>query len=105
MYDQVIKLLVVEKSSDEYGNLVETIVSEREVFAEIKSINQSEFYQAQAAGMKPEIKFVLPDYLEYQNEEKIKYQPYGDAEERIYTVIRTFRSRNELEIICKGDVE
>lgn len=105
MYDQQIKLITVDKTVNEYGDTVENDCMEREVFAEVKSIGQTEFYQAQASGIKPEIKFVLPDYLEYQNEKKIKFRSYGEVEERIYTVIRTFRKGNELEIVCKGDVE
>lgn len=104
MYDQQIELLAVKKTADEYGDQKEEVISERVVFAEIKGVGQTEFYQAQAAGMKPEIKFVLPDHLEYQGETKIKYQSYGDVKERIYTVVRTFRKGNELEIVCKGDV-
>ena len=100
MYDQPIKLISVTKTGNQYGDFVET-TSEREVFAEIKSISQSEFYQAKALGMKPEIKLVLADYLEYQGETKLKYQSYGESEEHEYTIIRTFRKGNELEIVCK----
>lgn len=104
MYDQVIKLIKSEKAIDEYGD---TVVSqtERTVFAELKSIGQSEFYQAQALGLKPEIKFKFSDYLDYQNEKHIKYQGFNEAEEQIYSVIRTFRDGNELEIVCKRGVE
>ena len=104
MYDQQIKLINETKDIDKYGNLSRT-QTERIVFAELKSIGQSEFYQANALGLKPEIKFVLPHYLEYQNEKKIKYQAYGEMQEEIYTVIRTFRTGNELEIVCKRGAE
>lgn len=100
MYDQPIKLITAIKKGNQYGDSIET-TSEREVFAQVKSIGQAEFYQAKAIGMKPEIKFVLADYLEYQGETKLKYQDYGESEEKEYAIIRTFRKGNELEIVCK----
>jgi len=104
MYDQRIKLVAVTKNTDEYGDTVET-VSEREVFAELRSIGQSEFYQAQALGMKPELKFVLSDYLDYSGEKVLKYQEYGSNKEETYRVIRTFRKGYELEIVCAKGVD
>ena len=104
MYDQRIKLISVNRDTDEYGDMAET-VSEREVFAELRSIGQSEFYQAQALGMKPELKFVLPDYLEYSGEQRMKYKAYGSNEEEVYRVIRTYRKGNELEITCSKGVD
>jgi len=104
MYDQQIKLITSIKKIDEYGNQ-EVAQIERTVFAELKSIGQNEYYQARAQGLKPELKFKLPDYLEYQNEEHIKYQGFGESEERIYNVIRTYRDGNELELVCKRGVD
>ena len=104
MYDQIIKLVKIEKADNDYGDTTKNY-TEREVFAELKSIGQSEFYKAKAVGLKPELKFVLPDYLEYQNEKLIRYQAYDDTEEKTYSVIRTFRAGNELEIVCKEGEE
>lgn len=104
MYNEVIKLIKVTKTKDKYGGLVEN-ETERTVFANIKSIGQSEFYQAQAVGFKPEVKFVLPDYLEYQDESKLKYKGINDAEEKTYSVIRTYRVDNTLELVCKKGVD
>lgn len=104
MYDKIIKLISETRQIDEYGDT--TITSqERNVFAELKSIGQSEFYQAHAVGLKPELKFVLPDYLEYQGEKILKYQDYNEAEEQEYSIIRTYRDGNELEIVCKRGVD
>ncbi len=69
------------------------------VYAEIKSIGQSEFYQAQTADIKPEIKFRITDYMDYQG------QKYLIHEGIRYTVLRTYRTNgNELEITCYGGV-
>lgn len=104
MYDSVIKLVSEEKSVDKYGD-IEVVENERAVFAELRSIGQSEFYQAQATGLKPEIKFVLADFLEYRNEKLIKYTPFGEDVEQDYAVLRTYRNNNQLEIVCKRGVD
>ena len=97
-------MISVAKTIDDYGD-TETTTQEREVFAELKSIGQSEFYQAHAVGLKPELKFVLPDYLEYQGEKFLKFQDYNETEEQEYSIIRTYRNGNELEITCKRGVD
>lgn len=104
MYDSVIKLVSESKVVDAYGDII-VEVTERSVFAEIKSIGQSEFYQAQAVGLKPEIKFVLADYLEYQNEKKLRYQGFNEETEEEYTILRTYRQNNCLELVCKRGVD
>lgn len=55
--------------------------------------------------MKPEIKFVLADYLEYKYEPIIRYQAFNETEEKEYSVIRTYRNGNQIEIICQRGVE
>ena len=104
MYDQIIKLVSETYQIDEYGDKVADR-TERTIFAELKSIGQSEFYQAQAVGLKPELKFVLPDFLEYQGEKSLKFQDFNETEEQEYSIIRTYRNGNELEIVCKRGVD
>ena len=103
MYNDIIKLISETDTVDEYGDTV-TTETERTVFAQVKSIGQNEFYQAQAVGLKPEIKFVIADFADYQNEKKLKYKPYGGDEE-YYTVLRTYRTKYNLEIVCKRGIE
>lgn len=105
MYDQVIKLVAETKAIDKHGDIVASVPIEREVFAEIKSIVQSEFYQAHAVGIRPEVKFVLPDYLEYKNERIVKYQGFAEDKEAEYSVIRTYKTGNELELVCERRVD
>lgn len=103
MYNELIVLVDETITVNEYGDIVKN-TTERPVFAKLMSITQSEFYQAQAAGLKPEVKFALKDYLDYRNEKIVKYKPYnGETEE--YSVIRTYRNNNELEITCKRGVD
>lgn len=103
MYDSVITLMKETNTVDSYGDTTQTF-TERQVFAEVKSIGQSEFYQAEAVGLKPEIKFVIADFADYQDEKKLKYTPFGGVEE-IYSVIRTYRNKINLEIVCARGIE
>ena len=103
MNNEIIKLISETNTVDEYGDTV-TVETERTIFAQVKSIGQNEFYQAQAVGLKPEIKFLISDFVDYQNEKKLKYTPFGGTEE-VYTVLRTYRTRYNLEIVCKRGIE
>lgn len=104
MYNEVIKLVSVRKEQNRFGDLVE-VRTERQVFAKLLSIGSSEFYQAAASGMKPEVKFVLADYLDYNGEQYIRYLPYGETKEREYSVIRQYRNGNQLELTCQRGVD
>ena len=104
MFDSVITLKKETNTVNEYGDTVKTF-AERQVFAEVKSISQSEFYQAQATGLKPEIKFVIADFYDYQDEKILSYKPFGASQAEDYTVLRTFRNKLNLEIVCKRGIE
>ena len=67
----------------------------RDVFCRLASIGQSEFYQAQATDLRPELKFILADFLEYEGEQLCIFS--GEW----YRVIRTYRAGQELEIIVQ----
>jgi len=103
MCNEVITLKQESTTVNEYGDRVKTYTS-RNVYAEVKSVGQSEFYQAQATGLKPEIKFVIADYLDYQGEKVISYCPFNGVTED-YTVLRTYRNKVNLEIVCKRGIE
>ena len=103
MFDSVITLMKETNTVDSYGDTTQTF-AERTIFAEVKSIGQSEFYQAEAVGLKPEIKFVIADFADYQDEKKLKYTPFGGTEQ-IYTVLRTYRNKINLEIVCARGIE
>ena len=65
----------------------------RTVFCELRSIGQTEFYEASARDFYPEKKFVMADYLDYEDEQLVEYDG------RRYRVLRTFRAGLELEIV------
>ena len=97
MYNEVIYLLSTQSKTNNVGDSIETTEKVMR-FAKLKSIGQSEFYQAQAQGLKPEIKFVLADYLDYDSQEEVVYNNFR------YKVLRTYRTGNEIEIVCYGGV-
>lgn len=98
MYSQVIKLLKSVNTTDETGEVIET-VTERSILAKWLSIGQQEFYQAQATGLKPEIKFEIADYLEYEDEKELIH------DNKRYQILRTYRkSTKQLEITVYGGV-
>lgn len=67
--------------------------TQRTVFCRMASIGQREYYEAQAVDVYPECKFILADYLEYDNERLCEY----DGQR--YRVLRTYRTGQELEIV------
>lgn len=103
MFNQIAKLISVVESVDEYGDIKQA-VTEKTVFCEEKSVGMTEKYQAQSLGLKPEIKLVLADYLDYSGEELVKYQSFGQTEEKIYQVLRTYRDRDNLELVLQSEV-
>lgn len=103
MFDSVITLMKETNTVNDYGDTVQTF-TERQVFAEVKSIGLTEFYQAEAVGLKPEIKFLIADFADYEGEKQLKYTPFGDTE-HIYTVLRTYRNKINLEIVCARGIE
>lgn len=66
--------------------------SRREVLCGLRSVGHSEFYEAHATDYRPELKFVLDDYLDYEGETLVKYGA------DLYRVIRTYCAGQELEI-------
>lgn len=102
--NELIKFVKETFTVNEYGDQVKER-SERCVFAEQKSIRQSEFYQAQAVGLKPEVVFVLKDYLDYQGEEIVEHKPFNTSKWIKYRVLRTYRDSNSIEIVCTKGIE
>lgn len=73
--------------------------TETKRFAAIRSIGQSEFYQAATVGAKPEIKFVLQDYADYDGQPCLRWKNV------LYKILRTYRTQTgEIEIVCYGGV-
>ena len=98
MYNEIIKLRKIDRTYDDVGEPIE-ISTQREIYAKILSIGQQEFYQAQATGLKPELKFEIADYLDYEDEKELIH------DNKRYQILRTYRkSTRQLEITVYGGV-
>ena len=95
LFRDVISLITVTTTENELGDTIE-VSTERQVFADKQSVRQSEFYQAAATGLRPELMFVVRS-IDYNQEPKLKH---GD---KTYTIIRTYDKDGELtELVCQG---
>jgi SPP1 family predicted phage head-tail adaptor len=83
-------------SENDMGDSIEIPSEPKQVFANKKSIGQSEFYQAAATGLKPELKFEVRT-SEYQGEQKLSFN------EKEYRIIRSYDKNGEItELVCSG---
>lgn len=95
--NDVLELIKTEPIQNAIGDCID-IKSYTEIFAKRKSIKQSEFYQAQATGFKPEIAFEINSF-EYSGETHVRYN------EKEYKIIRTYQiDLDKLEIVLEGVV-
>jgi SPP1 family predicted phage head-tail adaptor len=95
LFRDVIELVSVTYTENDIGDSIE-VVSNRQVFANKKSVRQTEFYQAAQTGLKPELMFEIRT-TEYQDEEKLSYNG------KEYTIIRSYDKNGEFtELICSG---
>lgn len=95
LWKDEIKLISVTYTQNAIGDTIST-PTERTVFANKKSVKQSEFYQAAAVGLKPELMFEVRS-AEYQGEKKLSH----DNTE--YHILRTYSKNGEItELICTG---
>lgn len=86
-----------QEGHDAHRNPVYT-ESRRTIFANVQSVRMSEFYQAAAQSLKPEIVFEIYD-REYQNEQLVEYAG------KKYSVIRTYtRTLDRIELICERKI-
>ena len=101
-----IDLIATADVVDEYGNWT-TVETKRTVYAEERSVGMTEFYQGYAVGFKPEVKFVLSNFADYQGEQLVEYVPFlGNPDHPIrLTILRTYNSGDTLELTCYRGVE
>lgn len=101
--NDVLTFITRVQSSDEYGDPVVT-ETERTIFCREASVGQKEFYQAHAVGLKPELKLVIADYLDYRGEQLLYYVPRGQTAPELFRILRTYRTGQELELVVYREV-
>lgn len=95
MWRDVVELVNQTSSSNEYGDQVFAETSTT-VFANKKSVRQSEFYQAFAHGLKPELMFEVRS-IEYSDQTSLRFN------EKEYTIIRAYSKNDEVtELVVTG---
>ena len=92
----VLTLVAQTVALDDYGNEVAT-ETEREVFCEVDSITQSEFYQAANTELNPEHKFTI-FFGDYEGESIVKYNGVR------YSIYRTYRADDNLELYAERKI-
>lgn len=98
MFNEILTLLKVTETVDDYGDRIK-IKTGRDVFARMDRVYLSEAIQGQATGFKPELRFTLADYYDYDNEPEAVY------ENRLYRVLNTMRKGIELELVLYGGID
>ena len=96
MLHDVITLVALTITKDSLGIEVSTEAL-RNVFAEVESITQTEFYAARDAQIKPEFRFRV-FFGDYKGEEILEYQKVR------YAIYRTFRSGDYMELYAERKV-
>ena len=88
MWNDIAYLGHVEVVENQCGDIYDTMVYSQLVYCNKKSIRQSEFYQAQAVGLKPTLilELLLSDY---DGQEYVKFN------EEEYSVLRTYETSKE----------
>lgn len=95
MHDVLI-LISQNITTDQYGREVVT-ESTRQVFCEVSSITQSEFYAAANAELQPEFRFNV-FFGDYAGESIVEYQ--GTR----YAIYRTYRADDFMELYAERKV-
>ncbi len=94
-YDDMLYLVEMDFKLDEVGNQVAAEVL-RPVLCNVESVGRNEFYSAAAAGLRPEIRFVLKNYEFSPQVREVEF------EGQRYSVIRTYATGfEEIELVCE----
>lgn len=72
-----------------HGVLEAPSMEGREVYCEVKSVSQTEAYQARATGLNPEYRLVLTHSFEYQGEKLCEFLGV------LYEIIRTYMNESD----------
>ena len=88
MWRDVATLISISESVNDYGDIVES-ESFQEIYCNVLSVSQKEFYQAQSVGFQPELKLEMMA-IDYDSQKYIEI--YGKR----YEVLRTYIRKEEV---------
>lgn len=93
-YDHELVLISETIQEDEIGNRI-PIETRKTILCDKKSAGRNEYYQAAAAGLKPELVLIVHAY-EYNGEQLVEF------EGKRYSVIRIYELNDEeIELVCE----
>jgi hypothetical protein len=91
----MVDLISITATDNEVGDSI-TQETPRQVFANKRSIKQSEFYQAAMTDLRPELQFDVRT-IDYQAERELKWN------NKSYDIIRVYTKNDEItQLICQG---
>lgn len=93
LFKDVIQLVTVTIELDALRQEIE-VPSEREVFANKRSVSQSEFFNAGQSGLKPQYLFEIR-LSEYAGEDQLIFNG------TLYSIYRTYEKGENVELYCE----
>ena len=82
-------LRLIQEEPAAHGVFDDVQESTREVFCTVRSVSQTEIYQARATGLAPELRLRLEHTCEYQGEKKCVFRGVP------YDIIRTYMDEKD----------
>ena len=92
----VLTLVAQTVVTDVYGN-EELTEKDRQIYCEVDSISQSEFYAAADTELNPEYRFTI-FFGDYEGEKILKYHNVR------YAIYRTYRAGDNLELYAERKI-
>lgn len=92
----VLTLVAQTVATDAYGN-EELTEKDRQIYCEVDSISQSEFYAAADTELNPEYRFTI-FFGDYEGEKILKYKGVR------YAIYRTYRAGDNLELYAERKI-
>lgn len=82
-------VLLIAETPRAHGVFDPPLESTREVFCTVRSVSQTESYQARATGLNPELRLKLEHTCEYQGEKRCAFRGVR------YDIIRTYMDEKD----------
>lgn len=91
-----INLITIVTETDDLNQIIEEERTTASVFAEVRSVSQSEFFEGGRLGFQPELQISMYDF-EYNNEKIVRVNGKLYSVYRVYYVVGTDRVELYLE--------
>lgn len=82
-------VILLGEEPNAHGVFDPPVLSSRTVYCEVKSVSQTEAYQARATGLNPEYRLVLSHSFEYAGEKRCVFRDV------YYRIIRTYVNESD----------